>query len=165
MFSFLVFTAIKSLTRLRVAPDVEVEGLDHHEHGISGYRGFREEERPLYEKLGGQAAVNATVDLFYKKVLADERLKSYFEGVDVEQLRKHQKSFLAIAFGGGSLGAIGQRLRDAHAHSVNQGIGDAEFDRVADHLEAALTELKVPQQLIGEALQTIDGLRDDVLNR
>ncbi len=80
-------------------------------------------------------------------------------------LRKHQKSFLAMAFGGGDLGTIGQRLRDAHARSVEQGIGDTEFDRVANHLEAALVQLKVPQELIGEALQTIDGLRDDVLNR
>ena len=165
VFSGVVFTVIKTITGLRVTADVEVGGLDHHEHGISGYRGFREEERPLYEKLGGEAAVNATVDLFYRKVLADDSLKSYFEGVDVEQIRKHQKSFLTMAFGGGNLGTLGQRLRDAHARSVEQGIGDTEFDRVANHLEAALVQLKIPQELIGEALQTIDGLRDDVLNR
>lgn len=165
LFSFVVFTVIKRITGLRVTADVEVKGLDHHEHGISGYRGFREEERPLYEKLGGEAAVSATVDLFYKKVLADDRLKGYFEGVDVERLRRHQKSFLAVAFGGGALGTIGQKLRGAHAHLVEQGIGDAEFDRIVDLLEAALAELKVPKELIGEALQTIDGLRNDVLNR
>ena len=77
----------------------------------------------------------------------------------------HPKSFLAVAFGGGALGTIGKNLRNAHAHLVEQGIGDAEFDRLVDHLEAALAELKIPRELIGEALQTIDGLRDDVLNR
>ncbi|MGB1061385.1 MAG: truncated hemoglobin, partial [Ketobacter sp.] len=37
----------------------------------------------LYEKIGGEPAVDAAVDLFYKKVLADERIKHFFEGVDM----------------------------------------------------------------------------------
>jgi len=28
----------------------------------------------LYEKLGGEAAVDAAVDIFYRKVLADDRI-------------------------------------------------------------------------------------------
>ena len=164
LFAFVVFTVIKSIVGLRVSPEVELEGLDHYEHGISGYRGFREDERPLYEKLG-EAKVNAAVELLYKKILADDILKGYFEAIDVERLIKHQKSFLAVAFGGGNLGTIGQALRKAHVGPVQQGISDSEFDRLAVHLEAALAELKVPRELIGEVLQTIDGLREQVLNR
>jgi len=37
----------------------------------------------LYERLGGAAAVDAAVDLFYTKVLADDRIKHFFEGVDM----------------------------------------------------------------------------------
>ena len=29
----------------------------------------------LFEKIGGRDAVNAAVDLFYQKVLADEKIK------------------------------------------------------------------------------------------
>ena len=39
----------------------------------------------LYEKIGGAAAVNAAVDLFYTKVLADDRIKHYFDGVDMDR--------------------------------------------------------------------------------
>jgi Amt family ammonium transporter len=113
LFAFVVFSAIKLVSGLRVNPEAELEGLDHYEHGISGYRGFREEEQPLYEKLG-EARVNAAVDVLYKKILADDMLKGYFEGIDIEQLIKHQKSFLAVAFGGGRLGTIGDALRKAH---------------------------------------------------
>jgi Amt family ammonium transporter len=164
LFAFVVFSAIKLVSGLRVNPEAELEGLDHYEHGISGYRGFREEEQPLYEKLG-EARVNAAVDVLYKKILADDMLKGYFEGIDIEQLIKHQKSFLAVAFGGGRLGTIGDALRKAHVGPVQQGISDAEFDRLANLLETTLAELKVSKDLIGEVLRTIDGLREHVLNR
>lgn len=164
LFSFVIFSIIKVVSGLRVSPEVELEGLDHYEHGISGYRGFREEERPLYEKLG-EANVNAAVDRLYKKILADDILKGYFEAIDIERLIKHQKSFLAVAFGGGSLGTIGDALRNAHVGPVQQGISDAEFDQLANLLEATLVELKISKDLIGEVLRTIDGLREHVLNR
>jgi hypothetical protein len=40
----------------------------------------------LYDKLGGPAALEAAVDLFYEKVLADERLKHFFEGTNMMRL-------------------------------------------------------------------------------
>jgi len=39
----------------------------------------------LYEKIGGEGAVNAAVDIFYRKVLADDRINRFFEGVDMEK--------------------------------------------------------------------------------
>ena len=38
----------------------------------------------LFEKIGGRDAVNAAVDLFYKKVLADDRINGFFEGIDMD---------------------------------------------------------------------------------
>ena len=40
----------------------------------------------LYDKLGGPDALEAAVDLFYEKVLADERLKHFFEGTNMMRL-------------------------------------------------------------------------------
>jgi len=164
LFAFVIFFTIRIVSGLRVSPEMELGGLDHYEHGISGYRGFREEERSLYEKLG-EANVNAAVDLLYKKILADDMLKSYFKGIEIDRLIKHQKAFLVVAFGGGNLETIGQALRKAHVVPVQEGISDAEFDRLANLLEATLAEMKVSKDLIGEVLQTVDGLREQVLNR
>ncbi len=66
---------------------------------------------------------------------------------------------------GGAFGTVGQGLRKAHASVVERGMSDPEFDRVADHLESALVECRVPNKLVREALQTIDGLREEILNR
>ena len=56
----------------------------------------------LFERLGGEAAVDAAVDKFYDRVLADDRINHFFSGVDMAQQHKHQKSFLTFAFGGAS---------------------------------------------------------------
>ena len=38
-----------------------------------------EATEPLFERIGGHAAVNAAVDLFYEKVLSDIRINHFFE--------------------------------------------------------------------------------------
>ncbi|STY18905.1 myoglobin-like protein [Legionella quateirensis] len=39
----------------------------------------------LFERLGGQDAVNAAVEVFYRKMLMDERVSYFFDDVDIEQ--------------------------------------------------------------------------------
>ena len=39
---------------------------------------LEKDERRLFERIGGEGAVDAAVDLFYTKVLADERVKDFF---------------------------------------------------------------------------------------
>src|SRR5262245_12480437 len=40
-------------------------------------------ENSLYQKLGGQPAIDAAVEAFYVKVLADNRIKHYFEDINM----------------------------------------------------------------------------------
>ncbi len=50
----------------------------------------------LFERLGGQDAVNAAVDVFYRKMLTDERVSHFFDDIDMEQQILKQKGFLTI---------------------------------------------------------------------
>lgn len=118
----------------------------------------------LYEKIGGEAAVNAAVDIFYRKVLADNRINSFFEGVDMEKQAAKQKSFLTLAFGGPNK-YTGADLRRGHAHLVTEGLNDSHFDAVMEHLGATLTELNVPGNLIAQAAAIAENTRNDVLGK
>lgn len=120
--------------------------------------------KTLFEQLGGAAAVDAAVELFYRKVLSDPRLTPFFEGVDLRRLAGHQKAFLAMAFGGPAK-YRGQALRQGHAHLVERGLNDPHFDAVMEHLGATLTELGVPRPLILQAAAVAESVRDDVLGR
>ncbi len=43
----------------------------------------------LFEQLGGAPAVDMAVDRFYDKVLADERIRHFFTGVDMARFPGH----------------------------------------------------------------------------
>ena len=121
-------------------------------------------ETSLFERLGGEPAVDAAVDLFYRKVLQDQSIKRFFATTDMDDQRAKQKSFLTLAFGGPN-DYSGKDLADAHAHLVDDGLNDTHFDAVAGHLNATLKELGVPDDLIGEAMAIAASTRDDVLGR
>lgn len=118
----------------------------------------------LFDRLGGRAAVEAAVELFYEKVLADDLLSPFFANTDMTRQRAQQKAFLTFAFGGPN-NYTGQDLRTAHAPLVEKGLGDAHFDAVAGHLQATLTKLGVDQANIDEVMTIAGSVRDDVLGR
>lgn len=118
----------------------------------------------VYEQLGGEPAMNAAVDIFYRKVLSDPRISSFFDGVDMERQAAKQKAFLTMVFGGPN-NYTGKDMRAAHAALVARGLNDSHFDAVVENLAATLKELGVPQPLIDEVGRTAEGARADVLGR
>ncbi|MEJ7607779.1 MAG: group 1 truncated hemoglobin [Bryobacteraceae bacterium] len=56
-------------------------------------------EISLYEQLGGEAAVDAAVDVFYRKVLSDDRISHFFDNVDMDRQIAKQKGFLTMVLG------------------------------------------------------------------
>src|SRR5258708_5161102 len=67
----------------------------------------------LYDEVGGAAGVATALDQFYPKVLADPALSPFFDGVNIELLKKRIGSFMAMALGGPS-DYRGPTLRDVH---------------------------------------------------
>jgi hemoglobin len=119
----------------------------------------------LYERIGGEAAVMAAVDLFYTKVLADEVTRPFFEGLDMAAQVKKQTAFMTVAFGGPAQ-YQGRPLREAHQKLVRErGLGDVHFTAVAKHLEATLRELGVADDLVKEALGIVASVKNEVLDR
>ena len=119
----------------------------------------------LFEKIGGAPAVDSAVVLFYQKVLADDRIKHFFDDVDMERQAGHQKMFLTYAFGGAP-NYSGKGMREAHKTLVDeQGLNDSHFDAVLENLGAAMAELGVPDELITEAAGIAETTRADILNK
>jgi hemoglobin len=118
--------------------------------------------KTLYERIGGDAAVKATVIKMYDKILSDDELAPFFDDIDVDRLRLSQSAFVTYAFGGPNHYS-GKGLRTAHAEAVSQGLNGHHFDLVATHLKTAMEELHVPADLIAEALAIVGSTRADVL--
>lgn len=118
----------------------------------------------VYERIGGKAAIDAAVDIFYGKVLADERINEFFAGVDMKRQAAKQRIFLAYAFGG-PVQYSGKDMRDGHAHLVKRGLNDSHFNAVAENLKSTLEQLNVAPDLIAEVMAIVESTRDDVLGR
>ena len=121
-------------------------------------------EKSLFDQLGGDAAVNAAVDIFYRRVLADAYVIRFFEGVDMDKQAAKQKAFLTMAFGGPH-NYSGKDMREGHRHLVKMGLDDSHFEHILMHLRATLAELNVPNALIQQVIAIADSTRGDVLDR
>ena len=116
----------------------------------------------LFEEIGGEKAVNAAVDIFYRKVLKDTRISRFFDGVDMDRQAAKQKAFLTVAFGGPNR-YQGLDMRRAHAHLVARGLDDSHFNAVVEDLAATLKELDVADHLIAQVAAIAETTRKDVL--
>lgn len=118
----------------------------------------------LFNRIGGEGAVDAAVDIFYRKVLADDRISEFFDGVDMDKQAAKQKAFLTMAFGGPN-NYTGEDMRKGHAHLVARGLNDSHFDAVVENLGGTLAELGVPNDVIGEVAAIAETTRNDVLGK
>jgi len=115
----------------------------------------------VYEAIGGEAAVDAAVDIFYRKVLMDDRISDFFDTVDMEQQHIKQKAFLTMAFGGPN-SYTGKDMREAHA---GMNLNEEHFTAVAEALVGTLEELNVPQEHIDTIVGIAVSVKPDVLNQ
>ena len=118
----------------------------------------------LYDRLGGQAAVNTAVDAFYRKVLSDDRVNFFFDGIDMDKQKSKQKGFLTMAFGGPN-SYTGKDMRQGHAHLLSKGLNDQHVDIIIEHLGSTLKDLGVPENDIQEVAKIANSVRNDVLSR
>ena len=118
----------------------------------------------LYERLGGAPAMEAAVDIFYRKVLTDDRISHFFEDIDMDRQAAKQKAFLTMVTGGPAA-YTGQDMRRGHARLVAQGLNDAHFDAVVELLAGTLAELGATDTDIAEVGALAESVRADVLGK
>ncbi len=118
----------------------------------------------LYETIGGRLRIQAAVELFYKKVFADESLRHFFEGVDVQGLHARQSMFVSMLLGG-EIVYTGKEIGAAHANSRMKGMNDVHFDMLLKHFRAALEEIGILPEKIEKIMVLLEGTREAVLGR
>jgi hemoglobin len=109
----------------------------------------------LFADVGGGPAVSAAVDSFYERVLADAELKVWFDGVELDNLKAHQRAFLAVGLGGPEL-YEGRSMRTAHR---GQRITNEAYTAALHHLAEALTDLGVQDSITAQVIERIEKLR------
>lgn len=117
------------------------------------------EDPPLYERIGGSEAIEAAIDAFYERVLDDDRVNHYFEDIEMDRLKRHQKQFFEFGTDGPgeydvSLIETLHAKHDIDAHAYDVFIG---------HFEDTLDAFGLPEQEHYELMEAINSFRDDVI--
>ena len=95
---------LATLTELDVAQNL----IQEVDQGIESQRAEMildhsvEYSESLYERLGGKEAIHAVVDKFYDHVLQDDRVKRFFEKINMPDQRQKQKDYIVQITGGPS---------------------------------------------------------------
>ena len=121
-------------------------------------------QNSLYDQLGGKKLVEAAVEIFYMKVLDDDRISHFFRWTNMESQIEKQKAFLTHVFGGPNP-YTGRALNLAHAHLRAYGLTDEHFDIVAQHLKSSLEDLSIHPELIEAVMSITEETREDVMGR
>jgi hemoglobin len=118
----------------------------------------RPEPTTIYDRIGGHEAIEAVVEDFYVRVLADDRLCGFFTGTNMNRLKGKQVEFFAAALGAPEP-YTGAPMKQVHR---GRGITMHHFSLVAGHLADALAEAGVPSETVVEILSAIAPLAPDI---
>jgi hemoglobin len=113
----------------------------------------------LFERLGGEAKLKATVEEFTNIVLADERINFTFAESDVNKFKRLlYEQFCALA--DGPCKYTGSDMHEAHA-KLN--INNAQFNALAEDLYIAFDHEHVPYRLQNKLMVLLAPMQRDVV--
>lgn len=115
--------------------------------------------KPLYERLGGEAAITAVVDEFLKRLTSNDKIKQRFAGANVPHLRKMLIEQICNATGGPQK-YTGGDMKTVH---TGMGIKPEEFNALVGDLVGALDHFKVPAAEKTELLTALGGMQKDIV--
>jgi len=118
-------------------------------------------EETLYTRLGRREGIRSVVDEFYDRLVADERLGPYFEGADVEKLRRTQTDFLCEAAGGPE-SYDATPVREAHSHLD---FTPADIQRAVELLDESLAAFDVPEEDAEAVVGAVASYEEELLAR
>ena len=120
---------------------------------------------PTYQRIGGTKAIRMIVDDFVEIALKDERISSFFEVTQSDQVRlKTFKTLLVDQLCeavGGPCHYMGKAMKDAHA---GMGIKNEHFKAMLEDLTAAMEKNKVSKDDQVHLVKILAPFRTEIIN-
>jgi hemoglobin len=120
--------------------------------------------KSLYDRLGGQPAVQAVAGGLVDKILADTRVNKWFahasSSPENTKLYKEKLTAFICQSTGGPCKYTGMDMTDAHK---GRGVTSEAFNAVAEDLSSLLDQLKVPAKEKGEVMTLVGSLKPSIV--
>lgn len=123
------------------------------------------DKKPLWDRLGGEAAVSVVVHDFVLAAAPDPKVNFLRDGaftLDEAGVKRLERRLVELvsAVSGGPLKYTGKDMKSAHK---GMKITEAEFNALAGHLVATLKKYKVPQAEMDELVGIVASTARDIV--
>jgi len=121
-----------------------------------------DQEKTLYERLGGYDAIATVADNLLPRLENDTQLGRFWENRGDDGIAREKQlliNYLCSSAGGPML-YTGRDILTSHR---GMGITDSDWQIFIGHLKATLAEFQVPQQEQDNVLAFIDSTRTDIV--
>ncbi len=115
----------------------------------------------LYDRLGGDLAIEAITKAFYDRVLKDVELKPFFNNTAMARQLCMQREFLSAALGGPVV-YTGKSL--AHAHQ-GMGIKTQHFAKFVQHFLDTIREHGVSEEEADEVISRLNTYSNEITGK
>ena len=118
------------------------------------------QEKSLYDRLGGRAAIVAVVDDFVGNVATDPRINGFFANTDIARLKRLLVEQIC-AGSGGPCTYSGRDMKTAHQ---GMGVRDEHFGALVADLVKTLDKFNVPAKEKSELLSVLGPMKGDIVS-
>ncbi len=113
----------------------------------------------LYEQIGGEAKLKATVEEFTNAILADDRINFTFADSDMNKFKKLiYEQFCAL-----TQGPCKYTGRDMHEAHAKLNLNNAQFNALAEDLYIAFDRVHVPYRVQNKLMAMLAPMQRDVV--
>jgi hemoglobin len=113
----------------------------------------------LYERIGGEAKLKATVDEFTNLILADDRINFTFADSDMNKFKKLIFEQLCEI----TQGPCKYTGRDMHEAHAKLNLNNAQFNALAEDLYIAFDRVHVPYRVQNQVIALLAPMQRDVV--
>ena len=117
--------------------------------------------KPVFEQFGGRKGLTALMDDFMVRLLADARLKVFFENANQTQIKAHLVEQFCVILGG-PCSYSGRDMKTTHA---DLGINRAQFDALVEDLQVAMDMHHIPFRAQNQLLAKLAPMHREIETR
>jgi len=125
--------------------------------GIKRSDFFKLGDLSLYQRIGGEPAIQAITEALVRKLLLDDTLKPVLDKISLQTLLDKQKYFLKTAFGANiDTQSEPQNLREFYKQQTHARLDEKHMETAIVHLKNVLVELDIPEHEIIKLLNELE---------
>ena len=112
---------------------------------------------PLYQRMGGDSAIQAITESLTRKLLQDGKLSPFMDEINLQTLLDRQGYFLKTVFNAqGTEQELPENLREFYRKQIHSNMNDSCLDIALGYLKKTMTELDLPEHEILKLMASLE---------